>query len=270
MEQDGWQVTLPLEPGENTVTVEIEDKNGEITKDGARAVVVSSAVVPSLDSPVGVAWDSQNQRAFVIDDRLNGARLFVIDVSTGSRTVVSDDVTGSGPPLECPVGVVWEPDAGRALVTDWCLEALIAIDVSTGSRTVVSEGVGLPFFFCPAGVVWEPDAGRALVTDSCFDVLIEIDVDTGDRRLLASFFSPSAVAWDSNSHRVLVTESGSELGLATLDRASLQSRAAITQQESPARRRRPTAACEACGIQCSSRRSHQTEESLRTAQTGPR
>jgi len=88
-----------------------------------------------LAGPLGIALDSANNRALVVDRDLDA--LIAIDLDSGARTIVSDNNTG--PNLATPQAIALDSANNRALVVDSVLDALIVIELGSGERAVSSR-----------------------------------------------------------------------------------------------------------------------------------
>jgi DNA-binding beta-propeller fold protein YncE len=184
---------------------------------GDRTVVSSFSVGagPNFTSVMDVDLDVANNRAFVSGSSANGGALFTVNLATGDRTLVSDDVTGTGPSMTVPASVAFDSATGRALVMDWNADILFAIDLTSGDRTVVSDNVGIgvgPNFSVPFDMALDIDNNRAVVTDYGADSLFAIDLTSGDRTSLVSFddiqqlnlLNPYYVVLDLDNDRAFV------------------------------------------------------------------
>jgi hypothetical protein len=184
---------------------------------GDRTVVSSFSVGagPNFTSVMDVDLDVANNRAFVSGSSANGGALFTVNLATGDRTLVSDDVTGTGSSMTVPASVAFDSATGRALVMDWNADILFAIDLTSGDRTVVSDNVGIgvgPNFSVPFDMALDIDNNRAVVTDYGADSLFAIDLTSGDRTSLVSFddiqqlnlLNPYYVVLDLDNDRAFV------------------------------------------------------------------
>ncbi|MEH6347728.1 MAG: Ig-like domain-containing protein [Bermanella sp.] len=112
---------------------------------GVAAIVSASdaGTGPELKGPVSVAWDLANSRVIVMSETLfdgsNVDGLFVVDISSGDRTVVSAAGKGIGPNFCSPREVVLDVDNDLVFVSDRCLSALFAVDLSSGDRVIISR-----------------------------------------------------------------------------------------------------------------------------------
>src|SRR4029079_4636004 len=73
----------------------------------------------------------------VVVDEL-GSSLFVVDKSTGDRTVISSASVGTGPVMDRPLELAFE--AGEtALVTEASADSLFRVNLANGNREIVSS-----------------------------------------------------------------------------------------------------------------------------------
>lgn len=82
---------------------------------------------------MALTLDNTNDRALVLNISLSA--LVPIDLTTGNRTIVSDDNIVTGKALPFPVAIALDSTKKCALVVDNDLDALVAIDLDTGNRT---------------------------------------------------------------------------------------------------------------------------------------
>jgi len=87
--------------------------------------------------------DSANNRVLVADEILDA--LIAVDLSTGNRTVLSDDndtnnsniAVGRGPSFIAPSGLVLDSANNRVFVGD--ANSVIVVDMPTGDRAISSR-----------------------------------------------------------------------------------------------------------------------------------
>ncbi len=66
--------------------------------------------------------------------------VIAVDLSTGSRTILSDATTpDAANALNYLLGITLDSTNGRALVVDADLDAVVAIDLSSGNRVIISK-----------------------------------------------------------------------------------------------------------------------------------
>ena len=148
--------------------------------------------------------------------------LFTVALADGTRTVIADEVTGSGPALVDPRSLALSADGARALVADRGLGAIISVELATGVRELVSSadrGAGPELVFEGRGKV-QLDAvnDRLLVGNGGDDAVIAVDLDSGDRALVSGatkgagdgFAGVTDVLLDAAQDRILVLDSDKE------------------------------------------------------------
>lgn len=148
-----------------------------------RSIVSGSG--PTLASPFSVAIDSDSNLAYVGNSNLSNARLFVVNLSTGNRTLVSDNSKGTGPALRAVTDVIVDKDNNRLIaingrITD---EFIFTVDLATGNRTILSGadvGEGIAFGI-PTKLTLDAANNRVLVTDFSAKAVIAVDLTTGNR-----------------------------------------------------------------------------------------
>jgi hypothetical protein len=152
---------------------------------GDRAILSDNATGtgPNISSPLGIALDSANNRALVVDASL--AAVVSVDLSTGDRAILSDASTGMGPDFSYPLGIALDSANNRALVVDSSLAAVVSVDLSTGNRAILSDnatGTG-PNISSPLGIALDSANDRILVVDSSLAAVIAVDPISGDRTI---------------------------------------------------------------------------------------
>ena len=138
---------------------------------------------PALINPYGIVITGDDD-AYVIDR--GSSSVFLVDLSSGDRTVISGPERGVGPVTTEMRGVGIEPSLDSLLVADSNLKAVIRINIMSGDRTVVSDatrGTG-PNIDVPRGVAVD-STGNVFVTDFSLDAVVEVDPTTGNRRVIA-------------------------------------------------------------------------------------
>jgi DNA-binding beta-propeller fold protein YncE len=189
-----WQVSVPLAPGANTLTIESEDGNG-LTDPAAAQTTVVGAPNPFL-APVALVLDAPRNRALVLDQGLYaGIELKAVDLDTGIRTIQYE----RPPELEdgnrfADMALLGE-DGQRVLVASTA--ELFTVDLTTGERVVISgatAGSG-PLLMEVVDMALDAAGGRALVVQNEEQpALIAVDLTTGARSLLADLSLDSGAA----------------------------------------------------------------------------
>ena len=195
-----WTATVPLAPGDNTVTAIVAD-----TQNNVASQTVQVRQAPLADSLTHLLIDNLNNRYLAIE----GTRLIAIDRTTGATRVLS----GAGIPndenlLQNVKDVQLSQDASRVLILDSPanLDAVKAIDLATGARSLISqdlleEPVGTYHQIYDLAV--DAAGNRVFVADS--QGLIELNLATGSRReLYSSFGAVQGVVWDGVNNRVIM------------------------------------------------------------------
>jgi len=160
---------------------------------GDRTVLDGSG--PPLAFPISLSIDGG--RALVTDSAQ--ALLFGIDLTTGDRTVLSDQFIVPGA-------------IDGDLVLDTGVPALLSVDLGTGDTATVATGFGFP-----RDVV--RDGGRAIVVDDTLAAqLLSVDLATGTVDSLATpgLGEPSALLHDPANNRVFLIDAD-VAGLFVLD-----------------------------------------------------
>ncbi len=165
------------------------------------------------------AVDTDNGRNRVLVSSSSPAALYVIDLATGDRSVLSDGGTGTGTQLVSPVGLDVDVANDRILLADYSGGGrLLAVDPVTGDRSILSDSTELPAFNGPAGVLYDPAFNRAIVTNEFSNALVAVDLATGARSDFSSstagtgpaFSQPSDIVLDLANNRYLAASVASD------------------------------------------------------------
>lgn len=163
-----------------------------------------------------ITVDSREEFLYLLDFR--GEAVWRINISTGDRQVLSDDINGAGLNINAPSGISIGPNDGKVYVVDWNAGTggvIFEIDRVTGDRVVISgNGIGTgPAFDVAQQMVYDDRDEVFYVADSGLDAIIEVDIDSGNRRIVSSdsvgdgdnINSPNSLALDKNEN-VLYTD----------------------------------------------------------------
>lgn len=138
---------------------------------------------PDLASPEDLDLDLAHNRLLVPDRSLDA--IVAVDLTTGTRTILSDATHGSGPTLVDPERIAVAPAPGLALIVQRNSSDLLGVDLTTGNRFVVSgtgHGTG-PAFAGIESVTFDAASGLAFV-GSGDDSIFQVNVATGARKQL--------------------------------------------------------------------------------------
>lgn len=183
----------------------------------------------------GAVGDLNNNRILALS--LCGAppRIIAVDLSNGDRSNVGDltaqSSVGTGIALEFPQDVQLDLAAGRLLVADEGLAALIAIDLGSGARSELSgpnapTGSGPDFMILTGHSI---DAGNNRIFASTFSpaALFSVNRITGDRTIISDITTGAgtsfteltrAIYYDETNDRVIVIDdNGAALSLVAVD-----------------------------------------------------
>jgi len=216
-----WQAVVPLNLGDNTLTVETGDMALNSNANAAQVEIDSSFFI----SPQGLVLDSSNNRLLVMDRALNA--LLAIDLTTGARTVISDSTTPDNVnALLASANLVLDSDNNRVLVVDSVLDAVFAVDltpgINMGARMVVSDNStpdGVNAFVVPSDLVLDSSNNRLLVVDLGLNAVLAVDltpgINMGARTVISdsttpddinAFSQPRSLVLDSANNRLLVVD----------------------------------------------------------------
>lgn len=155
---------------------------------------------PVLDQPYALTYDVAGNRALVSDPVIDA--IVAVDLANGMRSLVSNEVTGTGDPFNGPRGLVVLP-SGRALITDSGANAVFSVDLTSGDRVVFSSSVvgSGPSFDEPWGIAL--GEGAAFVIDSALGEVLRLDLSNGDRTQLPTgtptLIDPRSITHDGNA-----------------------------------------------------------------------
>ena len=154
---------------------------------------------------------TQADNVYVLDSSADA--VFQVDLSTGNRTVISDDTTPDAVNIfGNPLDGVLESD-GNILLVDAGLDAIIRVNVTTGARTVVSSssvGSG-PNFSDPRGIALLTGGTTAVVTDAGLDAVVSVDLSNGNRTILSDGSNPNATNPITTPRDIVIEADGNYL-----------------------------------------------------------
>ena len=198
---------------------------------GASSVLASATVGTgeSLFNLTGLAVDLSTNTAYGARPNSGASLVLAIDLTTGNRTVVTGNGTGSGVALQSAGDATFDPATGRYYLLDPTAATLVEVDVATGARSTVSgAGVGAgPALPVNTLIRIAPDfgAGRVLVATNV--ELFAVSVGSGDRTLLSGpslGTGPSlacvGLAVDAATNRAFVSRNATPLEILTVDLAT--------------------------------------------------
>lgn len=167
------------------------------------------SVGPNLDQPYGITYDVQAGRALLVDAVLDA--LIGLDLTDGTRSVISNDVIGAGRTLNAPRDVEVTAD-GTILVADSGANAVFSVDPVSGDRTEVSaDTVGTGTAFDAPWALVSTGADKVTVSDSGLNALVDTALSTGNRTAIAdgtpTYVNPRGLAKDGTG-RLFVSDLG--------------------------------------------------------------
>lgn len=204
-----WSADVPLFPGVNVLAALATDSAGNLAPLPS-ASVTRTGIVPAAPSAVVLAPDGRalvldaTLRALFLVDLATGERTRVpaagpgspeapsglavdgtrailcdvlersvvaLDLATGFWTVLSNDVTGTGDPLERPQALALLP-GNRAAVADAIAGTVVVVDLANGNRTTLAS-----LTFVPMAIAFDALDARILVLGS--DRLMAVHPVTG-------------------------------------------------------------------------------------------
>ncbi len=155
-----WRAVIPLTAGRNEIVVETADDQGN-SDASAASIEIKNEV--ALLNPSDVEIDPTGNRALLVDSALRA--IVAVDLTSGLRSILSDDAIGTGSPFSAPSSIAVDSD--RALVADG--SKIITVDLTNGNRSELATV-----------------ADTAIVQD------IAVDKNNSDRLLIATFLPETA------------------------------------------------------------------------------
>ena len=156
------------------VELRLDDLSRRVLADGSNELP---------DEPIALVMAPSGGWAYVLHAE---NMLSAVSLDSGEVTVVSDAVTGSGPPLYFPRAIAWQSQPERLLVLGWHTEggsySVFAVDPSTGDRTELGgalTGVGAPISSAVA-MAFDESADIVWVSDRVLGI-VALDLRSGDR-----------------------------------------------------------------------------------------
>ncbi|MCB9732823.1 MAG: hypothetical protein H6745_09455 [Deltaproteobacteria bacterium] len=120
----------------------------------------------------GAAVDAANNRLLVTDD--GNDNIVAVDLTTGDRTVLSDNTIDPDPAIGSPFGIVVDAGSGVAYYLDSGLDAVVSVNLATGMRAIFSDDT------TPASNPVNLDQPRDLVLDAANNRLLFVDTGADD------------------------------------------------------------------------------------------
>lgn len=210
-----WEALVPLVSTPVELSVDIEAQGNRRRLDAVtRTIHVSGKV---LVTPRDVKLGLTTGDLFILDSFHRG--LFRQDLATSERTLVSDDLQGTGFALNLPRSILIDETNSRAFLSNGSPAAIVEIDLLTGDRAEFSgptRGAG-PALSTPADLVLDEGGNRLLITDNGLDAVVAIDLATGDRTIFSdnstdttgpNFSVPLGITLDLVNQRALVADLG--------------------------------------------------------------
>jgi glucodextranase-like protein len=179
-----WRASVPIETGQNTVSVSVTDRAGN-TRAGADSVQVRNSGTP-LGFVVGMDMDTSRILAF---DSETGT-IWAVDRSTGKVSILSDVAHGTGPLPQSIEGIAVNAAGNRVLVADGSeQDALLAVDLSNGNRTALTTFANSSFrtrIALGTGVALDAANNAVYVAAQSGIGVVRIDLGTGARTVVSS------------------------------------------------------------------------------------
>lgn len=125
---------------------------------------------------------------YILDRDSTG--ILEVDRTTGNRTLISSPSIGTGPSLNSPSAIAWDPVGMRIIATrnnGSSNDAILTVDPTTGNRAELSHNANNPgpSFSNPAGVAVDPNTGVIYVVDPNVQRVFSVDPVTGERATIS-------------------------------------------------------------------------------------
>jgi len=141
-----------------------------------------------------------------------GQSLYIVDLTTGNRTVLSSATNGTGTLFTTPVGLARDSSGNIYVGEDGLRGHIFKIDPRTGNRTVISSSVaptvGTGGFLAQIYGLAIDANGNIIAADTGSAAIYRIDPSTGNRTVLASSTIGTGAAF-SSSFAVIVNPDAS-------------------------------------------------------------
>lgn len=178
---------------------------------GARAVLPNSGA--NIVNQAFIDFDPTRSR-IIVAERVTG-NVYFVDVSTGARTLLSDDSAWPALSIGVPRGIEYDVQADLYVINDFSnagigdndTDRLIAVNPGNGNRTDYfsdSRGSG-PDFQDPNSIAIDVVTGTGYVANQANDSILSADLLTGDRQVVSDAFTGNGPAFDSVRDIVLDT-----------------------------------------------------------------
>jgi hypothetical protein len=210
-----WTATVPLSVGANTLTANVRTSTGQ-TGSATAAITRGTTAdhtpddVNPFTAPGDMVFDVANNRAFVVNADGNAPAVYVVNLTTGARTILSNNTTpDANNPFQLPHGIALDAANNRLLVADRNARAVIAVNLTTGARTILFSDAS----FYPHALAIDSANNRVIEASSI--TVSAIDLTTGTRTVISDNTTPDAtnpfhdlygVVLDSANNRVLVAD----------------------------------------------------------------
>lgn len=221
-----WTASVVLQPGENTITVETADDQGNSDASATSITVINEVV---LLNPRDIVTDSAGSRALLVDDALRA--VIAVDLTTGQRSTISGNGVGGGASFSAPASIALDSANNRAFVTDGSL--VIEVDLASGDRSQFADISPVKTGGTQAlDIALDESNNRLLIVDLVVDINTAVDgviavslVDgaasdfsSANLGSGAAFNAPVNIVIDTTGNRALVTDSaGSEAAVIEVD-----------------------------------------------------
>jgi hypothetical protein len=198
-DEASWSVTLPLELGENEIVVTAEDaasnKNEDEGVASRRVESIAGESFPDdvnpFQGPLNATFGELNGQpvAFVTDD--TAIAVFAVNLNSGARTLISDNVNQIESPFIYPWAVVYGSD-GVLYISDNAAPAIFKVDLESGIRSVIATTGEGSYVNEPRGIFLRENAMSSQLFVADKETIFSLSVDTGGQRLVSGPALPDA------------------------------------------------------------------------------
>ncbi len=200
-----WTADVPLATGSNTLAIEVEDADGNVTP--VDEVVVRRRVI--LRFVDGIDVDPDRDVAWLVDSLED--TLYVLDPVRGDLAPISGPNLGAGTLFTIPFDVVAGRGSSTVYVADSIRDSIFRVDTATGDRTELSlSGDSIEFGGGRGGIELDSTAGFLIVAAENGLFLVDPILQTSKRIVAAQTSGGSKgfvdVAVDDSTGEVFVIQ----------------------------------------------------------------
>lgn len=138
--------------------------------------------VYDVKNPTSIVVNSSEDLIYVLD--WGSLSIFKINLTSDLVSLVSNEITGSGPTFSMPQDMVLNSSEDKIFVIDYGIGGVIEVDLTTGNRKLVSDGTG-PNFSLPVSLKLNSAGNGVYVVDKSLDAVFYVDLSNGNRIIVS-------------------------------------------------------------------------------------